>query len=57
MNTYHATIVVPVEYTIELRASSLEEAEEAAHELEGGDVHGAMVESFGTVKVLEVVEA
>ena len=57
MPKYAASIVVPVEYTVSIEADSLDEAQDKAHELEGGDVHGMIVESFGTVRVLNVEEA
>jgi hypothetical protein len=57
MGKFVATVIVPVEYTIEIEADSLDEAQDEAHELSGGDLAGAMVESYGTPKVLEVEEA
>ena len=57
MAKFAATIIVPVEYTIEIEADSLDGAQDAAHELEGDDLMGATVESYGTPKVLEVEES
>ena len=57
MAKFVATVIVPVEYTVELEADSLDEAQDAAHELGGDDLMGAIVESYGTPKVLEVEES
>ena len=57
MGKFVATVIVPVEYTVEIQADSLDEAQDAAHELMGDELMGAIVESYGTPKVLEVEEA